>query len=402
MVYFVILLFILVCVYRFDYCKRRKFKSLSYWGLFVFFVLMAGLRYRIGGDSVRYEWLYKDAPTLFELAKFRFSSIRFEPGFIVFWSIPRTFSPDFTYFQLFHALVVNSAIFWFIRKYARNPFLFLSMYFVYLYVGLNYQVLREALAVAVFLFSWPLLKNGKYWAYYPLALLGVSFHISAVFMLFLPLLMLPGIRECFKVGMRTVYVVLGLLVAGYFIQKYFYRFFMFLAVTETMVDRTKMYSQDTLSGQQYNFAGMISVMFRYVLYPIFAIFFYNAKCKAEKIKGKLPEWKEHLLAMTGVYAALMSIPVFIFFRFLNYLDFFIFLTVSNWAFSKLRVGKKVYRLRPKYWAVILLPMFFFQIYSYWTPKNRSGTLVTWMEYYPYSSRLDPQLYEKRERIFRYQ
>ncbi|MCM1376989.1 MAG: EpsG family protein [Clostridium sp.] len=364
--------------------------------------MISGLRYRLGVDTIRYESAYADFPSLLELEKYDFSNTRYEPGFIIFCSITRTFSPDFVYLQLLHAFVVNTIVFLFTRHYCRNKFFVLTLYYVFLYLNFNCQVMRESLAVCIFLCSWPLIKKGKWLWYYVVAAVNILFHTSAIFMLLLPIFMLPGIRALFKPGLRSLFIIAAIIVGGFILQQMFFKAIVLMNMGDRLMDRASMYGSTADGGSRLNIFGAFSKIFRHILYPLVALIFMrmNWRHTHRNTKGKKPGWwKLEVLVMCGIYSASASIPINIFGRFFNYFGMFIFMVLGDWLFSKFHFKEKTYRLEPRYWALIFLPLFAYQLYAYNANANKSGTLKTWMQFYPYSSQLNPEDNLDREKIY---
>ena len=409
----------LVAVYAFDVRGYKRLYSFSFWGFCILLIIIAGLRYRIGTDSIVYESYYETVPRLWEFGNYKFQATRFEPGFIVAQSITRSISDDFTLFQFFEAIVVNVVVFWFILKNTTHRFLCVAFYFIFLYLNLCTQVLREAFAVSIFLLSWPFFRDGKWLQYYILAILATFFHTSAFFLLFVPVFCLPGIREIFKIGKRTIIICIGLLAIGLYIQAQFSNLFSLMAFTERMVDRVNTYKDNDFSGGKLNVAGIVFQFLQYCLYPLIAVYFLNKTKVGFKIKGKLFKRNKQrkikaekqkverqfdrfeMMVLLGVYSMMLSMTVFILGRYFNYFGLFCLACVSTWAFTRLKIGKKQYRLHVATWALILLPYFGFTLYSYANTENRAGTLRQYMLFYPYYTRLDPQVDQEREHLYRY-
>ncbi|MCH5217380.1 MAG: EpsG family protein [Muribaculaceae bacterium] len=431
MIYIAIFLLMLVGVYAFDYRKTRQFSLLYYLFFLVVLILISGLRYRLGTDSVVYEGYYDQVPTLWELGRFKFDSTRYEPGYMVFASVAKTISPDFMMLQLLHAIVVNSVVFWFIYKVTPNRFLGLSFYFIILYFNLNMQVMREALAVCFFLLAWPSFRDGKWLWYYLLVIPATLFHSSAILMLLVPLCCLPGVRELFVFGRRTFLICILVLGIGIFIQTRFSQVFNFMAVTERMMDRVNAYSANKQSGNILNIAGMIGVVSQFCIYPLLALYFMNQNRRfllhgrqdflPRKNRFKLTQqekreireqrreqrredrefYRWQIMVLLSVYVMIFSVPMFIFARYFNYFGLFSLCTVATWAFSRLRVGTKRIRLQFAGWVLALIPYIGFNLMAFNAPANRSGTLKVYQIYYPYKSRLNPEMDPEREAIYRY-
>lgn len=402
MIYFIVLFLILMCVWAYDYRRHEMGSSFFYWFLYFLLVVIAGLRYRIGIDSIVYESIYEDVPTLAELGKFQFDKIRYEPGFMVFASLPRSISSDFTLLQIFQAIVVNLVVFLFIKANTRNKFFCLLLYYIVLYLNLTTQVMREALSLCCFLLAWPYFRDGKWLKYYLLMLFATFLHTSALLTLIFPIFTIPGIRNGFKLGWQVLIIGVVVLGIGFVIQQNFYNFFMMISVSGRMADRVMEYSTDADAGQVLNILGSLDLCIRNILFPVLAIYFLGKKVRREGDIHKIKEFEKlQVLVITSVYLTLMTIPMFIFGRYYNYLGLFNFIAISRWVFSYLNIGRKVYRLRPAYWFLVLLPFFFFQFKSYMGPINKSGSLRTYMIYYPYNSRIDMERDPNREALYKY-
>lgn len=425
MIYIVVLLLMLIGVYAYDYRGYRRSYNLSYWAFFVILVLIAGLRFRIGTDSIVYESYYENVPPVWELFSFNFDSTRFEPGFLVFASIPRSFSSDFMWLQFMESIVINLVVFWFILKNTPHRFLCLLLYYVILYFNLNMQVMREALAVAAFLLAWPFFRDGKWVWYYCLAFISFAMHTSAAFLLIIPLFCLPGVKQLFFIGKRSILMCVLLFALGVFVQTRFTSIFSLMAVTERMLDRVNEYSHHEMGKNVLNLTGVLGVLVQYCVYPLVALYFLGKGRKYEaskeihrekeeedepdeteeskRIKAenrKYERWQ--IMVMLGVYLMVFSIPIFIFRRYFNYFGMFSLATIATWTFSKLMVrpGKRV-RLGFAQWILILLPWFLLTSSYYNGWANKSGTLKTYQIYYPYSSRFDPETDSDREAIYHY-
>lgn len=150
-------------------------------------VLLAGLRYKVGGDTQWYYESYQTSPTLFDLSIEDFIS-----GYNVLWviltSLCKTISSNFVVFQLVHAVIVNTAVFYFLKKYSSRFFLSILIYFILFYIRYNMEILRAALAVSVFLWSYQYLEKRKWGYFYLYALIALGFHTEAIIVFIFPVL----------------------------------------------------------------------------------------------------------------------------------------------------------------------------------------------------------------------
>lgn len=401
MIYLLIFIMLLVLCYRYDYVGHKRNKM--FWTIvsFIALVLVAGLRYRIGVDSIRYESFYTYVPKIWEITPIFLEKTRWEPSFVLLMSVCKVISPDFTVFQLVHAVIINTAVFIFFYRNTRHFFFALAAYALLNYIPLNTEVLREALAVAIFLFAWEPFKRGNYLLYTLLILLAMTFHLGSTLMLFMPLMMLPGIRELFKFGKRTFFFCFGLLGIGFLVNLMFFDFIKLIAFSADVTDRATIYESNELGGNMLNFMGAIGFSIRYILYPLVAIYFiWKNKDSWDKTQTKTMN-KIRMFTFMSIYVCILTIPIAIFHRFNSYFLFFSILMVSDWVFTVLKTKKRNLRLSFFSWFLIFVPLVTFQVRAQMGNENESGTLKGYMRYIPYYNRLDPQEDRDREALFRY-
>ena len=402
MVYLIVLAILFYCIYTYDFKKKKVGDMVFYISICIFLIAIAGLRYRIGGDSIAYESSYRNLKPLYELSSFKFSILRWEPGFIVFASIPKSFSNDFMFFQFFHATIVNGIIFWFAAKNTNNKYIAITLYAVCLYLNLNTEVLRESLAVCCFLLAWPFFRSGKWYFYYPLVLLAMTFHISASITLFLPLCTLPGIRRAFKLGFITIIISCVILVIFYLIQRKFYSIIQLMNINETLTDRAQEYSKISYGGMVLNFLGIIEHAVKTIFIPALALYFMKLRMKTigDPVAKKRFE-KLEIIVVTGIYFAVATMILFIAGRFNNYIAMFNYVLIASCFFSTIRVRTKRLRLQPSTWFLIFVMILAINFKGYFAGTYGSASNKRYMLYYPYSSRLAPEDDPDREEILRF-
>ena len=188
LIYVVIFLFLLIPVIRFDLMKIEGNKNLWFYSSLVILILLAGLRYRVGGDTLLvYMHVFERYPTIRELSTFDFKTAEYNPLWYIF-NAPFATLKSFTLFQIAHAIVVNSTFFWFFRKYAPTAYFtaILVYYFGY-YVYFNMEILRESLCLCLMLLAYPFLEKRRFIPYYMLCIVALFMHMSAVVMFVIPL-----------------------------------------------------------------------------------------------------------------------------------------------------------------------------------------------------------------------
>lgn len=148
MIYLLILVYTIYLVYNYDGNKTKSAFETHFRFLLLISILIGGLSYRLGIDTLRYEYMYNsfDINAQYEY-KDLFLSCN-EPLWYLLNKFFRLIGADFWVFRLFTLGFVNITIFWFIRKYSPAVFFSILVYFIYSYFAYNFQVVRESLAVA--------------------------------------------------------------------------------------------------------------------------------------------------------------------------------------------------------------------------------------------------------------
>jgi len=104
MIYLIILIILLVPVFLYDVAGFNK--GMNGWYIFEFtiLVLLAGLRYRVGGDTLFYMGFFDEYPQLNELSDFDFAGAEFNPLWYIFNAITKFIHNDFVTFQIIQAI----------------------------------------------------------------------------------------------------------------------------------------------------------------------------------------------------------------------------------------------------------------------------------------------------------
>ena len=402
MIYLIIFLLLIVLSYRYDYRKEKSGYNVSFYAILVIFILLAGLRYRVGGDTSMYITFFNELSPINRLSTGEIIKSRFAPGFVVLASLLRSVTDEFTWFQIIHSIIVNCVVFMFIRKNCRHVFFGILIFFSYLYTLLLFEQMRESFAVAIFLLAWPAFKNGVWWKWYIAALCAFLFHISAFMMFFLPLICLPWVRELFTFGKRT-WIVCGLVfIVAIIIQTTLFKYIELISVTESMMERAHAYSRLS-KGELFNFNRLIGAVIQYIAYPFAALFCLSAlRKRGEDVETALAFRKESMLVLCSIYISIFSLFIGILSRYNNYFYLFAIVMMGDWIFTLLPVLKKKIRLGYLYWIILFMPMFGFNLYnSYLTPINKGGTMRGYMMYYPYSTIFDQTIDADREKTVVY-
>lgn len=401
MIYLIIILSFIILSYVYDYRGVTRFRLIWWLSMMVVLICVAGFRYQMGTDSIKYEnefkWLQ---PTLQDLRAEDFKNTRFAPLYIILSAACKSLTPEFMLVQFVVATIVNCTIFRFIWKNTPHTFLAGLLYCFFLYFMLNMEVLREAIASCVFLWSWPFFKKGKWIPYYLLSCVAFFFHVSAVVLFLLPVLWLPGVRSLFTFGKRTLLIVLFVIAMSFSIRYFLFDFVKLIALTDSMAERAEVYSKSEFGTNILNVKGAAVTLLRLIVYPLAAIYLLH---KNGKITAAYDgERKMEMLSLLQVYAVCMSIGISIFLRYNHYFMIFSIILISRVAYTVVHSGKRRFHLNYVYWCMILTPLFSLQVYDlYLAPFNKSGSLKCYQMYYPYSNQFDKEISPDRKKIIQY-
>lgn len=213
MIYIILLIFLSIPVVKYDLLAKKGGENLWFYSSLLLLILVAGLRYRVGGDTIVYMVEFTAYPKLDELRYFDFETARFNPLWYILNAACRSVSDSFTFFQFVHAIILNGTFFWFFRKYCpRFYFSAILVWFVGYWCYLSMEILREALSICMLMWATDWLLNKKYVRYYLICLLALAMHYSAVIMFFLPLAIWGFRRPNWKLQLMLLGVIVVVLI----------------------------------------------------------------------------------------------------------------------------------------------------------------------------------------------
>lgn len=396
MIYLVIFFILIYFTYRYDYIGQKAYRLNAYYLVLFLLIVVAGFRYRIGLDTIRYESAFRWLPSLWELRWDDFKDNNYDPLYLLFSSLAKSISSEFWVMQLIQAILVNTIIFSFIKKYTSRIFFATLLYYVFLYLNFMCEVMREACAVSMFLLSWKYFEKEKWLPYYVLCIAAFLFHSSAILLFILPVLKWLHLTNLMRMNKYTAVFLLAVLVGGFVIQRYFFDYLNLLAFTGRIEDRIGRYAESDLSGTVLNINGILSTVIQTILYPFVAIICLKRQYNVRSFS------MEPMIFLCFTFA-LLTIPIAIFYRYNNYFMPFAIIAMSEIAFQrKIYLSRKryVYISRFLLWLIIFTPLLFLKIYGY-NSSVKGSNLKEYMRYYPYSSIFDKEINRNREALFTY-
>lgn len=405
MIYFFIIFLLICLIYIYDYRKVKRFKTESFVSVLLFLILFSGFSYRLGVDVTRYIDAYKEFPLINKIITNNYSLVypldRWGKGFIILFSLCRSITKEFYFFHLIHSLIINTIFFYFIYKNTKKIFFGILLYFLILYIAFNFEVLRESLAVSIFLLAWKYFINNNWIKYYLLCLIAISFHPSAYLTLVFPLFYIPIIRKLFKVNILFIFTCVGILASTIIISQIFFEYIQLIEL-EDIESYANSYSQSSLGeARELGIKGIIFFILRNVIYPLSAIIFLKRYLQNNN-SNKLNNYRNKLeyFICWFIYINIANLGISIFYRFSNYLNPFIIICLADCIFDTIKTKKYKYHLSFGIWMLIMLPYSYLRIHTYIKDDSGSG-IPLYTRYYPYYTYLSEKKDEKREKLFDY-
>ena len=384
MIYILVFILLLIPVVKYDLMAKSGGEGGWYYFNLVVLILLAGLRYRVGGDTLMYMSMYDEIPSLSELKYFDFEEALYNPLWYVYNSVFRSISDDFVYFQIGQAVIVNSIFFWFFRKYSpQYYFSAILLYYIGYYCYFNMEILREILCVCILMLMTPWLLAKRWIPYYAGCIVAINLHYSSAVMLGIPLLYYMFMKPSWKLQL--------IIIAGVT---------MLMSVVNIMALIVRMIAQDErfvdlVEKYMENSGNLVGLLFQLIAaLPVVGMTYIRCKCDVD-YRDKFVS-----LAMGAVIAYSFAMGFFAFARLANYFIPFvlvftvhtIYYFISNCRLrsaqvSALVMGVSVFLLCFNYGYYYMRDM------STYYPNTRFNVIFT-----PYYSILNPEIDEHRERF----
>lgn len=390
MVYIVLLLFILLGVFLYDVKKYNKGRVEFFYFVFLLMSLITGLSYRLGGDIIGYTYEYYDYVSIFDdkvSLSYFFDFHDRMPLWVFVNVLFRTFDADFFLFHLFQVLMINFAVCSILKKYTHCSFLSILLYGVLAFPLFNYEVMRESLAISVFLYSIRYFVHFKVIPYYFFAAISLGFHMSAIILFLIPLLkIIPNT----KIGMT---IMIGGCLAILLFSNVFLSYLLILLDVDFLSDKAYGYfTRERYGSSILSPSFIINILF-YLFVPYYINYIHKKNSNIKEL-----EIYSLVAAYTIVYCSTLIVPIF--YRINNYfVIFFIvyFVNAVSVSYSKrIIVNKLIHRIS----FLIILLFIFFKVNNVYLAPVGYTSFPSYRRYIPYSSIFTEYRDLERERFYR--
>lgn len=185
----IIYLILLISIFLFFYVFKNKDKALVM--SFIFITVIAALRkYTVGADTFQF---YRDFLNIVKDSSWNYTNFRYEAGFYYLCKVLGLLSRDAQILIVVTSVFINFSVYKFIKKNSSDLFLSTILYIITLVFFSNMNIMRQALALAILLFAFELLKEKKYVKYVIVVLIASLFHtVAFASLLLLVFAMLPN------------------------------------------------------------------------------------------------------------------------------------------------------------------------------------------------------------------
>lgn len=189
----------LSCIYELSERHRGR-GGMHYMICIASLILVAGLRYRMAPDTIWYAFFFEtEVEPLNRLNWSAFFGSRYQPLWILLNSFCKTFG-NFYLLQFAVAIIHISTVGYFLAKSTNQKFIALTFYYILCYFYFNMDILREALAVSMFLLSVLNYTKGRFIRFLAYNVLAWLFHQYAAFAFFLPIILSKNIPRWSRIS----------------------------------------------------------------------------------------------------------------------------------------------------------------------------------------------------------
>lgn len=385
MLYLIILIYTIFLVYKYDYRGSKTGIKKHYNILLLLSIFIGGLSYRLGIDTVRYEESFNFLNLNMRYNYEDFLRSGNEPIWFFLNKNIKLLGFGFWGVKFIVLGFVNSTIFWFVRKYSPAFFFSIFLYFIYFYFAFNFQILREAMAVAFTLIGLDgILSNKKrgYLLYFLWIIPACMCHHFAFLSIIIPLV-------CFLRNGKWFVIVLILIVLTL---PYWEILLSNLNILDdNLSERTEEYLLDEKQGFKSGISFIL--LLKNLIMGVLSIYLCTFYCK---FKGR----RKYFIGLTITYVlvgVLSLTSLGIMYRLRNYYAIPVVIAMGE-AFWQAVVKKDLYWLQLPFLRNRLLVFLLFSLLVI-APIYNLFKSPLWPMYIPYSSIIFEEKDFTREKLY---
>lgn len=385
MIYIIVLLYTIYLVYKYDFQSSVKDIKIHYNILLLISILLGGVSYRLGIDTIRYEISFNELNVNMAYSIEDFLLSGNEPIWYHVNKYIKSIGIGFWGVKLIVLGFVNYVVFWFVRKYSPAFFFSILLYFVYFYFAFNFQILREVLAVAFVLLGLDCVLSRRKKGYILFLLWMIPACLSHHFAF---VAIIVPLACHLRNGKWYVFAVISIFLVLPYLELLLSDLSM---LDENLSQRVETY----LSSEDQGFKDGISVelLLKNLIVGVFPIYMCTLYCNSTKNKG-------FFIGMTLAYIIVSVVSltsIGIVYRLRNYFAIPMIVAMGD-AFKNMYNKEKIIQLLPILKSrVIIIFIILLLIVS---PIYKLFKSPLWRMYIPYSSILFEEKNSERESLYR--
>lgn len=396
MIYITIFTYLFVLSFYYDVLGYRKNYNFHFVVALSVLILVSGLRYRLGADTAIYMYYYNHyCHDIFHLTQRDFSGgvYEYEPLWVILNSLCKTFTDDFWPVQLMTSIIHISAWSYFVKKVCPNfCFLMLVFFFLFEWFHMDFVLMREAIALGMFLLAVLSLNNKQYIKMVFWVLMAFLFHKFSIMVFLMFFLYYKLLSRHVKVGYGLVVflMILGLVYEGWVWE-----------VIGRIIGVDSMYSQrlSSYANSEYYGSSQMNWKGRMVLYVSIGFYMLILRLLQDKIAVYIQLNKRIVETAIVLSAIILTIKdsVMIFYRVYDYFHTFTSLLLIVFLVN---LANTKYYLKYKIVLFVIFMLFPLRLfYSSYVKASWGGhgDVKRITEFVPYSSVLLPERDDVREK-----
>ena len=273
MIYLIVFIYLLYLSVRYDILGREDYRWTHYRIAVTLLILVAGLRWRVGSDTVSYASDFYFSHDLFHLEWSDFESVMKMPLWVLLQATCKTIWNDFLLFQFVVAAFGIGMIAYFIKKVCPSLcFFILLCFFIGRYTATSMEHMRGSLSIIFFLLGILAVNDGKTKKFLLYFLVAVLFHVFTIFAVFLFVIgyyLIP--RKPAIYWLLCVAMIVPILVGKDFMTPIAEGASLFLP-SEDMASRITAYAVNDGKTKKFLLYFLVAVLFH--VFTIFAVFLF--------------------------------------------------------------------------------------------------------------------------------
>lgn len=377
-IYLIVLILLLYLSVRYDIYEYTSGKELWFNTMLIIFILIAGLRWRVGIDTTRYLYTFYYLRPKLEDFSFADYPIGTDPLWGLLNSAVKSFFGRFYVVQLLHAAFVNILIFKYIKRHSKYVFICLFFYAFTEYLNFNMEVMRASMSIVVCLYANDYFQERRWINGFGLLFVALLFHAQTILLFTMPFLLFMRFN---KVGIIMLFVgfLMGIMVE-YLIGDYF----VYLIDNEAIQEKALGYIESEHYGGEFGWMPIFTNFIPNMLYALGALWFIKRNDPDNYILRFEPFVMFYCLFM------MIKMNFRIAYRYVDYYQIYMIFLYSETFI--LLVKKFWYRSKYTIAILVFVPMLIMRVNYYSKDK-------VYPRFFPYTSVLDRETDRERETLF---